>query len=111
MIKPLSPQEALQRRVVEFPPEVIYAINELVKAKWDGKHSFIIKQNEAIDAILLEFRTADKLVERNDVFNNDWLDFEAAFEREGWKVEYDKPSYGDNYEAYFKFSVKGSCNG
>ena len=28
------------------------------------------------------------------------------FEEAGWNVQYDKPGYNENYDAYFKFTEK-----
>jgi len=40
---------------------------------------------------------------RDDFFDKHWLDFEALFEKVGWKVYHDKPAYNENYEPTFKF--------
>jgi hypothetical protein len=40
---------------------------------------------------------------REDVFKNGWLNVEHLYETHGWKVEYDKPAYNEDYPATFKF--------
>lgn len=34
-----------------------------------------------------------------------WLNFEGAYRRAGWKVEFDKPGYNESYPATFKFTA------
>ena len=40
------------------------------------------------------------------VFKNKWLDVEEVYRKAGWKVEYDKPGYCEDYEAYFVFEKR-----
>ncbi|MDG1949717.1 MAG: hypothetical protein P8J32_02740 [bacterium] len=43
---------------------------------------------------------------RRKVFDEKRLDIEPAFEKDGWKVVYDKPGYNESGNAYFVFSKK-----
>jgi len=45
-----------------------------------------------------------------NIFDNHWLDVEPIFEDCGWKVEYDKPGFNENYPATFKFTPKREKN-
>lgn len=105
MIKPLSPSEALQHRMQDLPSEVVAAVNEIIKLRWRGSGNFIVKQEEIVQEIIAQFHQAGKDVTRHDIFHNKWLDFELLFETVGWHIIYDKPSIGDGYDAYFKFTA------
>lgn len=91
-IRPIGPKD-VKKVIPEF---VIEAVNELINEKYtDGR--FIIRQGEIKERI--RSKTSQD-------FNYAWLDFESIYRAEGWKVEYDKPGYNENYEAFFAFSPK-----
>ena len=106
-VKPITPQEVEEARKNAVPSFVIEAVNKLLKKKWDGKTAIIMQEE-----IIAEMKPSNVLGLENGarfraaVFSNHWLDFEEAYEESGWKVEYDKPSYGESYKAYFKFTKK-----
>lgn len=97
----ITPAEALAQAVSNIPDEVLQAVNEKLIAKISPNSSYVtIKQDEIVNRVLELMN-----IERNQ-FNFNWLDFESIYEKQGWKVEYDKPSYGDSFDAYFKFQYK-----
>jgi hypothetical protein len=101
VISAITPFEALAKAASQIPNEVIQAVNEKLCANISHTSSNVtIKQEEIV------LRAIQLMgIERN-VFNFKWLDFEKIYEKEGWKVEYDKPSYGDDFDAYFTFQYK-----
>lgn len=48
----------------------------------------------------------DHRIDRQEIFDNCWLDVEDIFEEVGWKVVYDKPGYNESYPANFEFTKK-----
>lgn len=100
MIKPITPDEIKH----EIPDFIIEAVNTLIKKNWDGKEA-IIKQNDIL-AIVSSKNDNDGKPSRQTIFDNNWLDFEDLYRKVGWKVEYDKPTYNEFYDAYFKFTKK-----
>ena len=40
------------------------------------------------------------------IFDNKWLDIEAIYEKQGWKVRYESPCIGESFDAYFEFTPK-----
>lgn len=106
-IKPITPQEVEEAKKNDIPSFVIEAVNKLLKKKWDGKKA-IITQDEIINEMKPSsvLGLVNGVSFRRQVFANHWLDFEKTYEESGWKVEYDKPSYGESYKAYFKFTKK-----
>ena len=94
-VNPISPKEVTHA----IPDFVIEAVNDLIKKKWDGKKA-VIYQDEILDIISGD----DNKPSRKTIFDNNWLDFEDLYREQGWKVEYDKPEYYENYKAYFKFT-------
>lgn len=97
--KPISPQEAKALKSTQIPDEVIEVFNLLI-AKRMAHEEVVIKQNEVLT--LLE----DRGLNRNDVFENHWLDIEELYAKYGWKVEYDKPGFNESYESTFNFKAK-----
>ena len=42
-------------------------------------------------------------INRNDVFERNWLEVEGTYRKLGWKVVYKCPDYTESFPAYFKF--------
>lgn len=101
-MKPITPEEARKGFEESTPDFVFEAVNNCINKNFFNKKSFTIKQNEIIEEIL---KLAPEPMTRQEIFNNHWLDFEPHYRKAGWYVVYDKPSYCDSYEAYFKFSI------
>lgn len=100
MSKPITPNEVGAHKRVIFPDFVFDAFNHMIAAKSvNGRSSF--QQEEVIEKIM-ELGG----VRRELVFDNNWLDVEAAYEDAGWSIEYDKPGYNENYPAIFTFKAR-----
>lgn len=97
MVKPITPEEAAKCSP-SIPAFVIDAVNQLISEKTRGKSTIIIKQSEIVKK-LVEDRNANK----DEIYENKWLDFEDIYRDAGWVVTYDKPSFNESYDAYFKF--------
>ncbi len=103
MTKPITPKQAKQLKAKKpdpiIPPIVFKIVNELIVEKlYNG--SAIILQKDIISRLLEteEFENSD------EIYTNKYLDFEGHYMKNGWKVEYDKPGYGESYDASFKFT-------
>ncbi len=99
-MKPISPNEIGALKAKTLPSEVIEAFNELIVKNWSGACA-IIKQDEIVKLICAKLKIKPK--DRQDVYDNHYLDVEDLYRAEGWRVEYDKPGYNETYEAFFKF--------
>lgn len=101
-IKPISPKEAFEGYDT-LPPKVIETWNKLIIKNRSGRTS-IVFQTDAVEALRTamsdagDYRQGGNSVSRDDVFKNGWLNIEEVFRAAGWKVEYDKPGYNENYE-------------
>ncbi len=96
--EPLRPDdmtEAFKRR--DKMREVIECFNEAILEKWNGDKA-VVKQKDVIVKIIE--RTG---IPKRDLYDKHYLDVEPIFIEAGWKVEYDKPAYNENYDAYFEF--------
>lgn len=103
-VAPLRPED-LDSRGYRIPDGVIDAINELIQENHSGGRSQFT-QNQAVDRILMKMNRGATQYKRADVFEKKWLNFEATFEANGWKVEYDRPGYNEFYDATFTFTPK-----
>ncbi len=93
-VQVIKPNELAKRKAFTIPDKMIEIVNELLVENYrHGSKVITILQNEI-----------------RERWNNDetWctknLDFEPLFEQEGYKVVYDKPSYGESYPASFTFT-------
>ena len=99
-VKPISPNEVQEVVNAALPDGVIEAFNELIAENWSAPSKQAkVTQNEAIERILSKMD-----VERQAIFDKNWLDVEPLFRKEGWIVKFDKPGYCETYEGYFVFS-------
>lgn len=102
MTKPIRPEEVKKYKVEVFPREVFETINELIISRYvDNGTRIIIKQKE-ITKLLCE----KLVIERNEVFDKGYLNFEEVCRASGWDVKYFRPDYTENWDSYFEFRAK-----
>ncbi len=102
-MKPISPKEARDSKVKVIHPGIIEAVNQLIIQKFNGKNSFGIKQGD----ILKLFVQANPDYDTDLLFKEHHMDFESVYEKEGWKVYYDKPGFNEtHYDPIYNFSIK-----
>ena len=100
-IKPLSPKEVSEQFNNSIPDEVIQAVNTLLIKEYTNGTA-ILKQKD----IIAEIRLINSDLTAAKIYENGWLDFENVFISNGWEVEYDKPVYCEDYDAFFRFRKK-----
>lgn len=98
-VKPIRPEEVSGKHQSTIPPLVVQTINDMIVK--NGRGGSIVLFQDDIVAQLVQ-----KGLNREDIFENGWLDIEGLYRSHGWKVEYDKPSYNESYRASFTFSKK-----
>lgn len=91
MSKPITPAEAVDGS--HIPDFVFDVINDYLRS---GKRTIL--QNE----LVLRLLKVGGVV-RHQVFEKGWLEFEGAYRKAGWSVEYDKPGHNESYEARWEF--------
>lgn len=100
MSKPIKPSDVVNAKKTATPDEVIDAFNGLIAEKFSSG-SATVTVKEAAD------RIAHALgVSREQVFDRGWLDVEDIYRKAGWHVDFDKPGYNEDYEAYYVFSKR-----
>lgn len=98
MIKPVSPEEISPASA--FPDSVIEVWNTLINRNYrNGKSK--IYQEEAAQALAAAHSCSETYV-----YDQGWLDIEEMYRKAGWRVEYDRPAYNENYRAVFYFEKK-----
>lgn len=102
-VKPISPEEVAKTKLNQIPDEVIEAFNELIAENFSNGYS-VVKQSLAVARIAKKMKKTGKA----DKFDINWLNIEEVYEKNGWKVVYDKPGYNESYPATFTFSKKKS---
>lgn len=102
MVQAISPADIAIQKVANFPDFVMEEWNKMIAMKFTANRARI-GQNEMIEALLPHTQHGN----RQEVFDNHWLDVEEVYRANGWDVEYDKPAYNESYEATFTFTPKG----
>lgn len=97
MTQPITPQEVGTGAFEHLPEEVIEIFNGFIEDKWNGKESFFT-QDEVMEALEERF-----MLNREVLFDRRYLDVEGVYRNAGWKVQYESPSIGESFKAYFKF--------
>ena len=97
-VLPIKPHEIAN----EIPDFVINGANECIK----NHYSELTKTSHFTvnELIYYIFQYAPKDLQRQELFDKGWLDIEPLYRRAGWKVEYDKPAYYEDYQPNFTFS-------
>lgn len=104
-----SPDDLKIEKAKSIPQWFLNIINDLLVKNYNGPNkSITLYQDDIIDSVLASAEAKAEGMTRNEIFNSGYINFEAAYENVGWNVTYDKPSYDDNYKAYFKFSPKSN---
>jgi len=96
-VKPLSPDQVQQEKILSFPDEVIEVFNALIIENWNG-HSATVLQDEAVSRI-----SAALGISREATFRFHYLDVESLYRAEGWEVKYDNSEYNETHSAFFVF--------
>lgn len=96
----ITPEQVSEVRENAIPPEVLKVFNDMIVENFDG-HSARLDQDDVLERVVQNTGVA-----RGLVLSRNWLNVEDIFRRAGWKVEYDKPAYCENYTAYWIFSKK-----
>lgn len=105
MTRPIRPDEVGARKVDAMPAAVFEAFNELIARYFAGGVAQI-RQAEIEDLIWEKLKPDQDrlgLTARRMIAERGWLNVEEAYSSVGWKVEYDKPGYNENYSAQFIF--------
>ena len=106
-VRPIKPSEIVAKKEKMIPAAMIVAVNELIVKDWDG-HSATIKKENLIKKYFEVAHKKDNAANRHKLYEDNSLDFESIYRKQGWKVNYESPSYGDSdFEPYFEFEVKG----
>jgi len=106
-IKPIKPSEVIKFKQESIPDAVFQAFNELIAQKWDGD-SATIRKDDLLERYFKIIGKRNDRANREKLYEDHSLDIEEIYSKEGWKVNYESPSYGDSdFESYWEFEVKG----
>lgn len=98
-VKPITPSEVAGQKRESFPDEVFEAFNEIIAANCvNGRSNFT---QDAVVKLMVS-----KGLKSAEIFDKHWLDVEEVYREAGWKVEYDKPGYNEDYSSNFTFTAK-----
>lgn len=104
-VEALSPKEILDGLNDIIPGFIIEAVNNLLKKEFRGGYATILQKDISAEAIRIA-ATQGKTVTAQQIYDENWMDWEPIFRKAGWKVTYDKPGYNESYDASFEFKPK-----
>jgi hypothetical protein len=105
MITPITPKEAMEARCDSIPDVVIEVFNKHIAKNYKNGKSIVLQEDivNELHKLQLEERLDGT---SHSIFTSGWLDVEPIFRKFGWNVEYDKPAYCEDYQAFFTFTER-----
>lgn len=101
---PLKLKEIRELKERDIPEYVYDAINLLIAQRIGNSRIAKFTISQAVSKIL---DIAPEGTTRDEIQQNYWLDFESAYRKIGWDVDYDNPAYNETYEGNWTFTWKG----
>ncbi len=99
-IKPISPDEIIESLKTKIPSAVIESVNALLSENYKGI-PITLEKEDIVNHIL-----ATSPIIEQQIYDNNWLDFEKIYRDEGWNVKFCSPGVIDTFKSYFLFSKK-----
>jgi len=104
-VKPITPDEVLDRKINEMPDAILQAVNDLIAKNWNG-HEASFKVEEIVDQYFKITGEYKSPASRKLLFDMHWLDIEPAYREIGWVVDFNSPDYTEDYPSYFVLKMK-----
>ncbi len=99
-IQVLGPEEMIKHWEQALPDAVVETFNQLLAKQFNGTEAYI-KEKDLLTAL------CDKGVTVKDVTEQRWLfQTKQLYQERGWKVAFTSPGYDDNFDSYFRFTLK-----
>ena len=99
-VKPITPSQARKKSddiLSDIPEGIFEIVNDLIVKNLSGGRAVVLQEAIIKEAVHKGFK-------RDLIFENHYLDIEKHYRKAGWKVEYDKPAYNEDYEPTFTFT-------
>ncbi len=98
-VTPISADKIIAHRAQYFPDEVIGTVNQMLIRKFNmSSRRAVIPEDELVDLMV------QKGLKREEIFANNWLDFEQVFGDVGWIVTYNRQHPDDPDGNFFTFT-------
>lgn len=96
MTQAIKPSEVAKTKSRVLPKAVLDVFNRLIALNYTNGKSKVL-QKDVVSALEAEG------IGKHEIFARNYLNVEEIYMEAGWGVYYDKPSYCENYDAYFEF--------
>lgn len=100
-MKPITPKEAKSSNQSSIPDVIFEAFNTLLSEGYH-QHGVTVMQDKLLDLV----RKLNPDLKIQAAFDCGWFDVEPMYEKAGWSVKYDKPSYNETYAPSWHFTPK-----
>lgn len=97
MTGPITPDDVVSAKAKAIPEAVFEVFNRHISRCWTGGRA-VVKQDTVVAELV------ERGYQRSQIFEEQMLDVEPAYQAVGWDVEYDKPGYNEDYPATFTFT-------
>lgn len=97
--RPITPQEAKEGQPKIIPSVVYDVFNHLLTTRFARGNEVVITQDQVIDVILARMPE----LQRQEIFDNHWLDIENAYQAAGWQVSYSRVAYNESGRSFWTF--------
>ena len=96
MAKAIAPDEIYENKETYIHSDILEIVNQLLGERYSKGSQVNIQQRE----IAVEFMEKNPEYTEQRMLNEGLFDFEDAYRKKGWNVEYNKPVF-DGGECYF----------
>jgi hypothetical protein len=101
---PISPNKARESDTAaieaEKIPDIVFeTVNRLIRSRMSGEGIATVLQKDIVTALVASG------LDQEEIFAKEWLVIDGYYRGQGWRVEYDRPGWNEDYPAYFKFEA------
>ena len=104
-VEPIKPKDAQDAKVASIPDVVFESFNTLIARNLSTNGRSIVTKKDVIELI-----GASSTLTSTELYNKNYLDIEYFYRKAGWKVGYESPDRGEDYESYYTFSSRESTS-
>lgn len=110
-VKPFSPQDARQNKILVLPDFFLNAINQLLSEQYRANYEITLKAKDII-ARAEQLRTnpdgdyTSSSAAPLNYYSSGYMDFKSVYEDAGWIVKYITPDYTESFDSYYTFEER-----
>jgi len=105
-IKPIKPTDVFDEKLKTIPDAMIDAVNKMIALKWNGILASF-KREDLVAEYFKKTGIVNNRENRKKLDDENALNFENVYRREGWRVKYYYPQPSNShFEPFYEFTIK-----